>query len=339
MSPTSQPCTFFDNGRWQGSTYDIWKEISVQANLPFETVKMPSFRELLSAARAGNIDIAVGCININADRLVLYRFSLPVGSDSISVAVRKNPITAWSSVTETLVELLGLLAGFLSVILILALVIWHSEGYKLKTVNTITGKLSAFTKLFQIVLTGPGTNTIAEKAGGNLLISIAYFVRLIAASILVSFVTANIIRGSLISNSSGVDSLRALVGKSVSLRPGTVSEKLIQQYNMTYRSQVPNSPGILIKPKENLELAFNALENQEVAAVVADTNQIRYYMTQVNPKAPLQIALTDLHPQSQGIIFSPQLPAETALKINQAIATLTETGTIEEIQTSWFGQP
>lgn len=337
MSANSQPCTFYDNGRWQGSSFDIWKEVSAQAQLPFDIVRFPSFRTLLTAAQTGKVDVAVGCINMNAERLAQYRFSVPIAADSISVAVRKNPISAWSAVRTTLVELLGLLAGFLSVILILSILIWYSEEYKSKQASLQTGKLNAFIKLFQILLTGAGTNTLAEKKTPNLLIGVAYFVRLVAASILVSFVTANIIRGSLVSSSSEIDSLRSLVNKTVAVRPGTVSERLLQQYNVAYQAQAPESPGILIQPKENMEQAFMALDKQQVAAVVADTAQIRYYMSQVNPNGSFQIVLTDLRPQSQGLIFSPTLPSQTVLKINQAIATLKENGALQEIQTSWFG--
>jgi ABC-type amino acid transport substrate-binding protein len=337
MSANSQPCTFYDNGRWQGSSFDIWQEVSAQAKLPFDIVKFPSFRKLLVAAQTSKVDVAVGCINMNAERLAQYRFSVPIAADSISVAVRKNPISAWSAVRNTLVELLGLLAGFLSVMLLLSILIWYSEEYKFKQASLQTGKLNAFVKLFQIMLTGPGTNTLAEKKTPNLLIGVAYFVRLVAASILVSFVTANIIRGSLVSSNSEIDSLRSLANKTVALRAGTVSDRLIQQYNAAYRDQAPGRSGILVNYKENMEQAFTALEQKQVAAVVADTAQIRYFISQVNPQGPFQIALTDLRPQSQGLIFSPRLSNQTALKINQAIATLRENGALQEIQTSWFG--
>ena len=56
--------------------------------------------------------------------------------------------------------------------------------------------------------------------------------------------------------------------------------------------------------------------------MIADHTQVQYYLTKVNPRAPFQIVIRNVHRQSRGLIFSPQLPPETALQINQAIARL-----------------
>jgi len=80
-----------------------------------------------------------------------------------------------------------------------------------------------------------------------------------------------------------------------------------------------------------LAKAMDSLLAGQVDAVIADNAQVAYYRTKINPRAPLQVAIRNIHRQSQGLILSPQLPEPTALRINQAIARIKETGTADAI--------
>ena len=74
--------------------------------------------------------MAVSCVNMTAERLSKYRFSVPVQEDGVSVMVRKEPFHIWTPVVRTLfsLDLLELLGGILAFILAMALVIWKIEN-------------------------------------------------------------------------------------------------------------------------------------------------------------------------------------------------------------------
>lgn len=336
MSQRSMPCTFFANGQWYGAFHETWAEIAVSAGLPFQLESAASFRELLEVGQAGKVDIAVGCINMTPDRLLKYRFSVPIQEDGISVLVRKESFHIWLPILQTLFswDLLGLLGGILSFVLVITLIMWKVEGYDRQDGTKTQGRPRTFSKLFQILLTGPGTNVIATTVRGNSLIGLVYFVRIVATSVLVSFVSVNIIKRSAQDTGGAIRAVQDLAGKSVSVGAGSVSEHWVSGYNETVDKSTPDRR-IRIETQDSLAAGVDALLAGRVDAVIADNGQIQYYVGKIKPKAPLRVALSNIHRQSQGLIFSPQLSNETALRINQAIARLRENGTIDSIKKRW----
>ena len=233
FSAKSMPCAFNPDGQWRGSFYETWNEIAVSAGLPFEVVNVPTFKQLLQAGADGKVDVAVGCINLTPSRLGTYRFSVPIQEDGLSVMVRKEPFHIWTPVVKTLwsLDLLELLGGILAFIFVITAVIWKLEDYPSQESTKKTGALRTFAKLFQILLTGPGTNVIAATARSNSLIGLTYFIRMIAASVLLSFVSVNIIKKSGQDEASRVHTIADLAGKTVSVGTGSVSELWITSWN------------------------------------------------------------------------------------------------------------
>jgi ABC-type amino acid transport substrate-binding protein len=340
LSLKSKPCTFFADGHWKGSVYEIWNEVAVAAQLPFQVVTLPTFRQLLQAGQRGQVDVAVGCINMTEERLGQYRFSIPIQEDGISVLVRKQPFQAWLPIARTLWswDLLGLLGGILAFIGLVTWIIWHLEDYDRQDETQSLGRARAFVRVFQILLTGPGTNTLATTVRGNSLIGLVYFVRIVAASVLVSFVTVNIIQRSSQEAATSIRSLDDLAGKVVAAGSASVSEHWLSAYNEGL-GKTSNQPRITIRSIDNLSQACDALLKGQVDAVVADNLQIQYYLAKVNPRSPLRVAIADIHRQSQGFIFAPNLPENTALRINRAIARLKENGVIDSIRQRWLPAP
>lgn len=336
LSQRSMPCTFYANGQWYGSFHETWSEIAASANLPFQLESAASFRELLEAGQSGKVDVAVGCVNMTPDRLLKYRFSVPIQEDGISVLVRKESAQIWLPILQTIfsLDLLGLLGGILGFVLVISLIIWKVEGYDRQDGTRQQGRPRTFSKLFQILLTGPGTNVIASTVRGNSLIGLVYFVRIVAASVLVSFVSVNIIKRSAQDTGGAIRAVQDLAGKTVSVGAGSVSEHWVAGYNETVDNKTPERR-IRIQAQDSLAQGCDALLAGQVDAVIADNGQIQYYLSKVKPRVPLRVALSNIHRQSQGLIFSPGLPSETALRINQAIARLRENGTIDTIKKRW----
>lgn len=337
ISTRSMPCSFYPDGQWQGSFYETWQEVAVGANLPYEVVSVPNFRQLLELGQNGQIDVAIGCINMTPARLAKYRFSVPIQEDGISVLVRKEQSQTWLPILRTLVSsaILGMLGGMLAFVLIISLIIWRIEGYGRQENTNTTGRPRTFSKLFQILLTGPGTNVIASSVRSNTLIGVVYFFRIIAASVLVSLVSVNVIKRSTEEVQSSVNVVGDLAGKIVAVGTGSVSEQWIESYNASAPVVAGGNP-IKIQQIDSLEQSCNALLKGQVDAVIADNAQIQFYRLKINPHAQVQVAIRNIHRQSQGLIYSPNMTPEMALRINQAIARLKENGTIDNIKKHWL---
>lgn len=337
MAVRSMPCTFFPNGQWHGSFYEIWSAVASNANLPFEVVSVPNFPQLLEAGQTGQVDVAVGCVNMTPDRIAKYRFSLPVQEDGISVLVRKEQTQTWLPIVRALVspEVLELLGGFVGFVLAIACLIWRIEGYSRQPSTADTGRPRTFIRMFQVLLTGPGTNVLAMSVRANMLISVVYFVRVVSASVLVSLVSIHIIQRSTEEPASRVAVVQDLWGKTVAVGAGSVSEQWVEGHNRTLAGASKETQINLLQT-DSVEHAWEALLSRKVDAVIADNLEIQYYHTKLNPRARVQVAIRNIHRQSQGLILSPNLPPETELRINQAIARLKENGTIDTIKDRWL---
>jgi ABC-type amino acid transport substrate-binding protein len=235
-----------------------------------------------------------------------------------------NRLATLRAVLEGLLDarLLGLLAGYLLAIGALSAVVWRTEGgYPSGSTMPAepAGRLSRrdwwrrYALLFQVLATGPGTNTIVSTTRGHGLVVLSYLLRIVFGSLIVSTITLDVLR--MAPSSDGLpDSLDDLAGSRVAARPGSVSEKLL--------TTPPLQGRVTVVPLPKLSDAPALLLNRQVDAVLADEQQLRY----VREKAPgrqrsrLQLVLGGQRPESQAFVYSPQLPEATAEGIDRAIS-------------------
>ena len=321
----SPPCSELQGpGRWQGTAVDLWQFVAARDRLAYTLEPYPNARALLEASRQGVVDLGVGCLTITPERVGTYRFSLPFQESGVALLMATNRLATLRAVLEGLLDarLLGLLAGYLVAIGALSAVVWRTEGgYPPGSTMPAepAGRWSRrdwwrrYALLFQVLATGPGTNTIVATTRGHGLVVLSYLLRIVFGSLIVSTITLDVLR--MAPSSDGVpDSLDDLVGSRVAARPGSVSEKLLKTPPLQGR--------VTVVPLPKLSDAPALLLNRQVDAVLADEQQLRY----VREKAPgrqrsrLQLVLGGQRPESQAFVYSPQLPEATAEGIDRAIS-------------------
>ena len=228
------PCSYRDAGAWRGLAVDLWNRIATRERLPYVVSEWPSVREMLEATREGRLDVAVGCINVSPDRLERYRFSLPFQEDGLAVMVVQSRLDLGRSflaalLTPTLLQLLG---GYLLAIALLSLLTWTVERYRPAAPDPQPTELPRrFSKVFQVLATGPGSNTLVATTRGNGIVMMAYMVRIVSASLLVGYLTVNVAREMQGTASGAIRSEADLLGLRVGVRSGTVSEALLKELN------------------------------------------------------------------------------------------------------------
>ncbi len=320
------PCSYRDAGAWRGLSIELWNRIATREGLPYVVSEWPSVQEMLDASREGRLDVAVGCINVSPDRLGRYRFSLPFQEDGLAVMVLQSRLDLGRSflaalLTPTLLQLLG---GYLLVIALLALLTWTVEQYSRQPQTLSQGRVRTFGTVFQVLATGPGSNTLVVTTRGNAIVLVAYLVRIVSASLLVGYLTVNVAREVQDTAAGRIRSESDLLGLRVGVRSGTVSEALLKELNSGN-----TGPKVSIMPMASIRSGFELLVSGRVDALLGDNLQLSYLLTHSELKGVLpSLALQGIRPESQAFAFAPGLPEATAERIDLAISALKRSGVV-----------
>ena len=323
----AQPCSDLESGQWQGLAVDLWSRLASRERLPFILETRPTAAALLQDVQAGSLDVGVGCLTITPERVNDVRFSLPFQEMGLGVMQRRNRLEAGEAVLRSLLsrDLLQLLAAYLASIAVVSVLLWQSEAHGSGEEKLRQGRRRAFAKVFQILATGPGTNTIASTTRGHGLVIVSYLIRIVTASLLVTTITVKVVREPV----AGVADLRQLSdleGQRVAARPGSVSQEVLRQIN----ASGPETP-IRIVPLPQVSQAPTLLLEQRADAVLAEDQQLRWALHR-SPRSSLQISLQGLQRESQAFALSPQLPEAIADRINKGLSALKRNGTVTQLQ-------
>ena len=324
------PCSSREAGDWRGLAVDLWGRIATRERLPYVVSEWPSAQAMLEASRSGELDVAVGCINVSPDRLERYRFSLPFQEDGLAVMVLQSRLDLGRSFLEALLTptLLQLLGGYLTAIALLALLTrWVERGADQPRAFSREG-LRRFSAVFQVLATGPGSNTLVSTIRGNGIVLMAYLVRIVSASLLVGYLTVNVARQVQGTPSARVRAEADLRGLRVAVRNGTVSEALLRELNAGSRALK-----VTIVPLDNIRSGVDLLLARRVDAVLGDNLQLRYLLTNASLQGSRpSLALQGIRPESQAFALAPGLPAATAERIDHAISALKRNGVVSALR-------
>ena len=326
----SPPCSYREAGVWRGLAIDLWNQVATLEHLPYVVTEWPSVRQMLEASREGRLDVAVGCINVSPDRLQRYRFSLPFQEDGLAVMVVKSRLDLGRSflgalLTPTLLQLLG---GYL---LAIAVLTWLTLRLEARTHPAPVSRRSSLrhcSKVFQVLATGPGSNTIVSTTRGNGVVILAYLVRIVSASLLVGYLTVNV-AGEIQDKASGaIQSPADLRGLRVGVRSGTVSEALLKELNAggTWEK-------VTMVALDSIGAGAEQLASRQIDALVGDNLQLSHLLLQDQSKRFLpSLALEGIRPESQAFAYAQALPEATASRIDQAISALKRSGVVSELR-------
>lgn len=135
---------------------------------------------------------------------------------------------------------------------------------------------------------------------GRALVLLAYLVRLVVSAVLVGFLTVELVQEAQGRAGKRVQSLNDLAGLRVGLKPGTVSENLVDEIN---RSN--NVLPARIVPVERIDQALGALSEERIDVMLADELQLRYVIASNQlPNIIPVLAIEGIRPELQGFALS-----------------------------------
>ena len=324
----SQPCSYRKQGSWRGMAVELWQRIADREHLPYVLVPRQSAADLLASVRRGELDVAIGCLTVSPERLRSTRFSLPFQEAGLGVMTKRTRLDLGLSLLESLLapDLIRLLLAYVGLIGLLSVAVWRVERAGSRPAEWPVGRRRGFALIFQVLATGPGTNTVVATSRGHALVFLAYLVRIVSASLLVSYVTINVVRGNQDAAGRDLRNLNDLAGQRVAVRLGSVSEDVLQGLN-----RAGLRPAIQLRELKRVPDAGALLANGAVEAVMADDIQLDFLLQQLSDKR-YSLALRDLNPQSQAFAFSPNLNEATVSRINVALGRLKRDGVVSELR-------
>lgn len=270
------------SGEWMGITVDLWASIALQAGIHFELVETPHDK-LLSNVANGQLDAALGEIEVTAESEKVVNFTQPYLVSGIGIALQdKVWHPDWISIGKeffnwTLVQILmSILAGML----VVSFLIWIVERHHQR--GHFRGGLTGFGSALwfsAVTMTSVG---YGDKTPSTFLGRLISFVWMLAGVLLVAGFTAAV-----------AASVAAARVNEIVTRPSDLSRVSCAVVADSVPQHYLQKQGISARVYDSIEAALEALSRGEVEAVVADRISLRYLaksMAQDKPSLHFKIS-------------------------------------------------
>jgi polar amino acid transport system substrate-binding protein len=312
-----------ENGELSGFSIELWKNIAQELNIKSELKKTDNIADLLNAVKSKQADVSIAAISVTAQREQDFDFSQPIFDSGLQILVRSQGSQSslgrllGSIFTPTLFQLLGIMV---LIILIPAHIIWlvernHDGGFLENS--------AYFPGIFKACWWAAGTlatqaEEMPKSAWGRIMAVIWMFISVVFIAYFTATVTTSLTVEQLQSN---IKSPQDLVGKRVATIVGSTSAIYLKQQK------------IEANEVKHIDEAYTALNNSDVDAVVFDAPILLYYAAH-DGKGKVQVVGNIFRKESYAIAMENGSPYRKP--INNALLSLQEKGTYQEIYDKWF---
>lgn len=322
----SAPFYFTEQGSKvpEGVAVQIWEKIASQKNWNYRYKNFNSVNDALQSLQEGKLDIVVGPVTINSQRVEHFKFSQPFYQSSLAIAYKKGKFSIWSLVEMLFsYKLLIAIAIFLIILTFVGTMLWLAERKASPEQFPYEPAKGIGTGMWLAIVT-MSTTGYGDKApitlAGRIIAGTWMIVSIISATSMVagiaSVLTFSNLQGTTITN------IEQLTGKKVATIAGSPSADYLKEYHTDVVSV------------NNLQTAFSKLKNKSVDAIVYDRPQLLYYLNN-HDNEDFVIAKAEYYRQGYGFAF----PKESTLtyEVNRSLLELSENQEITKIITDFLG--
>nr|WP_320010175.1 transporter substrate-binding domain-containing protein [uncultured Desulfobulbus sp.] len=307
-----------------GFAIDLWKAVATDLELPYRFVASEGIAYTLEDMLNHKIDLAIGAITITEQRESQFDFSLSHYHTGLGIMTPAEPsysFTAfWSSffTRDRLIKI----GSFLGFILLTGHVIWLAERRHQQSFNPryLPGVLEGvYWSMVTASTVGYG-DYIPKSRIGKLLAVIIIAVSLPMFAVFVANISSDITLHEL---RSYIEGPKDLAGKKVGVVKGSTSEQFMEREHL----------GQLVTTA-NATTMYRLLEEGKLAAVVHDLPTLQYHAATAG-KGKVKLVGQMFNKQDYAYL----LPENSRYKerIDRSLLKLIENGTMDELETKWFG--
>jgi polar amino acid transport system substrate-binding protein len=311
-----------ENGELGGFSIELWQKIAQELGVKSEFKKAADVSSLLELVRAKKTDIGIAAISVTAQREQEFDFSQPIFESGLQILVRSQGQQSSirrlvsSIFNPTLFQLLGLMV---LILLVPAHIVWlvernHSGGF-LKNSNYFPGIFKACWWAAATLATQ--AEEMPKGPLGRFIAIVWMFISVVFIAYFTATVTTSLTVEQLQSNIKG---LGDLADKKIATIAGTTSSAYLKQQRLQVK-------------EFEIGKAYEALNNAEVDAVVFDAPILLYYAAR-DGKGKVQVVGSIFRKEGYAIALPTGSPYRKP--INNALLSLQEKGTYQEIYDKWF---
>ncbi|GBO90304.1 MULTISPECIES: transporter substrate-binding domain-containing protein [Marinobacter] len=312
------------DGRWEGISIDLWREVAEGMDREFEWVPM-SFNELLSATENGDIDVAVGALTMTADRESRFDFSHPFYQTGLSIAVPPVPEQSLLGSLRAMVswQFVSVVLALGALLLAVGFLLWLVERRRNPEQfggSAAEGIGSSFWWA-AVTMTTVGYGDKAPVTFRGRLIALVW---MFAGLIMVASFTAAITSSLTVSNlRTGIEGVGDLPGKIVATIGQTASQRYLEEERIRYQTY------------PDLTAAMTSVADGESDAIVYDRPLMQYRNQQLGEKR-----LTILPGVFAEQLYALALPEGSPIRapVSQEILRVTESEDWDAIQAAYLGK-
>ncbi len=317
------PFVVEENGELGGFSIELWKNIALELDVKSTFQKFDNVTNLLDAVKSKQSDLAISAISVTSQREQSFDFSQPIFDSGLQILVRSQGQQGAigrivnSLFTPTLFQLLGIMA---LIILIPAHIVWLVER---KHKGGFLEDSAYFPGIFKACWWAAATlatqaEEMPKSAWGRLMAVIWMFISVVFIAYFTATVTASLTVDQLQSNIKGPNDLP---GKKIATIVGSTSTNYLTQQKLDAREF------------KQINEAYDALNNSEVDAIVYDAPILLYYAAH-DGKGKVQVVGNIFRKESYAIALPNGSPYRK--QINNALLSLQEKGTYQELYDKWF---
>ncbi|WEX11082.1 transporter substrate-binding domain-containing protein [Chelativorans sp. AA-79] len=320
----SPPFVMRTDDGFTGLAVELWEALAPRLGLAWEYEGYDTVRDLVAAAAAGEVDVAVTNLTVTENRARRIDFTQPWFDGGLRILTNSDRGTGFQAVFAGLRD-----SGFLRAyawigLIILAATVLMTLFYRRFDSDFPTRWRDGFAESFYNVMViatsgrmAPGRNFFGWI--GRIFQGIWLFAGIALIAYVTSTVTSVMTTLSLTNQIHGVDDL---AGKTVGVLEGSVSEDFAREAGLRYQAFL------------QIDEAAEALLRGRIAAVIEDTGVIEYY-AKTHPDLPLDVV---------GRIFEPDKYAFGLPRNSDLVRPLTieilrshEQDEIQDLRTKYFG--
>lgn len=317
------PFVIVEPDRLAGFSVDLWKEIAFRAELEYEWVVVDRFTETLENVENGEADVGLPFV-ITAKREQVMDFSHPFFVSGLRVMTIKEQIRPFRNVFSAIfsLDVLKLFAAFFFLIVIVANIVWFFE----RRTNSHFPK-GYFAGLWEaiwwaavtVTTVGYGDRVPLGKVG-----RIFGLFWMVAGLFLVANLTAGVTAHMTVMELQGQNKrLEDMAKSTVATIADTTAEEFLIRRGIKYITAT------------DLDEAHQMLLDGRAEGVVLNAPVLNYYVQQ-HGNGDLEVIGETFEEEFSGIALPIGSPYRET--INQALLSIFEDGTFDEIYRKWFGE-
>jgi len=320
----SPPFVMQDGGAYTGMAFELWEALATDLGVEAGYQEYGTFRELVAAASAGEIDVAVTNLTITQNRAQRLDFTQPWFDAGLRIMVSEDRGAGFWDVVGGLRESGHLRAyAWLAFVIVAATVLltffdrYFDKDFPRRWREGIA---ESFYTVMSVATSGrvPSRKNLFGWVG-----RIWQAVWLVCGIAVLAYVTSSITSVmTTLSLTSQINSLADLPGKPVGVFTGSVAEEFAEESGFRYHSFA------------GIDQAVGALIDGRIAAIIGDAPVLEYYV-HTHPEAHIAVVGAIFEPDKYGFGLPRHTPLTKALTVELLGAH--ESGLVEELRVKYFG--